>query len=183
MFGKIGKWAGENPLLLGIGVFAIGAIILVLFRKPVVVQDSGMGAFYAAQSASSASGNQLASVQAQVAGATAIAGISANRDVSLADVSARYSAQVNTVQAQTDITLAQLNKDVELSRETTKIQAQNKAYWQGVGQNALQGQALPYLLQGLLNPATSENAASVMNVWARYASQFWDANAKQGNTV
>lgn len=177
------KWAGDHPLVLGVAVFAVGAVVLLMFRKPVVVQDSGMGAFYAAQSASAASGNQLAAVQAQVAGATAIAQIAANRDATLADTAAKYSAQVNTTQAQTDLALAQLNKDVALAQETTKIQAQNKAYWQGVGQNALQGQALPYMLQALLNPATSQSAASVMNTWAVYASQFWDANAQAGNTV
>ena len=62
-------------------------------------------------------------------------------------------------------------------------QAQNKAYWQGVGQNALQGQALPYLLQALQNPnpVVSNNARAVFEDFSLRATQFWDANAKVGN--
>jgi hypothetical protein len=177
------KWAIDNPIPLALGVFAVGAVLLLVLRKPTVIQDSGMGAFYAAQSAGAQSGNELAKVQAQVAGATAIAGIAAKRDETLSDTAGRYSVQLATVGAQTSLELAGMNKEVELVRERTKIEAQNKAYWQGVGQNALQGQALPYLLQGLLNPSTSAGAASVLNTWAKYASQFWDANAQRGNTA
>lgn len=166
------KWAAENPLMLGLGVFAVGAVFLLLFRKPTVVQDSGMGAFYAAQASSANSGNQLAAVQAQVAGATA-----------LATIAAEYQTKVATVGAQTDVKLAELNSGVLMGQQELQRQAQNKAYWQGVGQNALQGQALPYLLQALNsnNPVVSNNARGVLEDFSFRATQFWDANAKVGN--
>ncbi len=174
-FSGAASWAGKNPVLLGVGVFAVGAVLLLLLRKPTVIQDSGMGAFYAAQAAGNNSGNQLAAVQAQVAGATAIAGIAASRDTTLADIGGRYSIEANTVRAQLDRDLAGLNQEVALAQERTRVEAQNKAYWQGVGQNALQGQSLPYLLQALMNPSTSTQAAAVMKAQIEGASQYYAA--------
>jgi hypothetical protein len=166
------KWAGDNPLILALGVFAVGVVVLLTLRKPVVVQDNGMSAFYAAQGASNSTSNQLAAVQAQVAGATA-----------LATIAGEYNAKITTVRAQTDVELAKVNKDVALGSQELQRQAQNKAYYQGVGQNALQGQALPYLLQALQssNPVVSNNAKEVMTDWTKRATQFWDAQAKVGN--
>lgn len=166
------KWAGDNPLILAIGVFVIGGFVLLAMRKPVVVQDSGMSAFYAAQAASNQSGNQLAAVQAQVAGQTQIAALATD-----------YQSRVNTVRAQTDVKLAELNQGVILGQQKLQIEAQNKAYWQGVGQNALQGQALPYLLSALQspNPVVSTNARLVLEDFSGRATQFWDATARTGN--
>lgn len=166
------KFVGDHPVILGAGVFAVGVIVLLSFRKPVVVQDSGMGAFYAAQSASAQSGNELAAVQAQVAGATAIA-----------TIAGEFQAKTNTVRAQTDVRLAELNGDVIKGQQELQRQAQNKAYWQGVGQNALQGQALPYLLQALQssNPVVSTNARAVFEDFSLRATQFYDASNPGGN--
>jgi hypothetical protein len=181
-------WGGKHPVTLAVGVFAVGAVILLLMRPRPVVMDNGMGAFYAAQSASANSGNQLAAVEAQVTGATAIAQIAASRDVSLAstagnnsaqlaDIAGKYSVQVNTIQAQTDTTLASFNHDVLMKAEDTRQQAQKQAYFQGVGQNAEQEHALPYLLQALMQGGTTATAAaSVLNRFIEGGSQYYAAH-------
>lgn len=178
------KWAGDHPVLIAVGVFAVGAVFLLMSR-PAPAGDSGIGAFYAAQAAQANSGNQLAGVQAQVAGATAIAKIASERDqaiaatsgataanlatiqgksaADLADIAGKYNVQVNTVQAQRDVTLAGYNRDISLAAELTRQQAQKQSFFLGVGQNQVQGASLPYLLQALQQGgAAGANARDVL---------------------
>lgn len=140
------EWAGHHPVPVALGVFAVGAVLLLVFRGN-SGGDNGMGAFYAAQAAQAASGNALMTTQAQVKGATAIAQIAADRDVHLADTGAATSLAINTVQAQTDVNLANINASVLSQAELTRQQAQKQQFFLGVGIQQLLGQSLPYLLQ------------------------------------
>lgn len=149
-------WAAKNPVPVALGVFAIGAFVLLFMRKPVVVQDSGMGAFYAAQAAGNASGNELAMIQAQVGGAVAAARIAAERDLGLADKAGSFSIQANTIKAQTDTTLAAFNRDVLLNQELTRQQGQRQQYWLGVKQEQILDKISPYIMNQPNGPAIFE---------------------------
>ncbi len=142
------EWAGKHPVPTAIGVFAVGAVLLLMLRGGGggAAPDNGMGAFYAAQAASAASGNQLAAVQAQGKAATAIAQIGADRDTHLGDTAAATSIAVNTVQAQTDLGLAGINAGVLNNAELTRQQAQRQQFFLSVGQQQIEGQLAPYLL-------------------------------------
>jgi hypothetical protein len=167
------NWAGKNPVLLAFGVFIVGAIVLIAMRKPVQVVDSGMGAFYAAQAASTNSGNQLAAVQAQVAGATAIAGIAANRDATIADIGAKLNAEVNTVRAQTDIELARVNQAIVDTEHVTRQMIAKQQFFLATGQNQLQGQSLPYLIQlAAMGGAQSQAASDIMRAQIAGATKY-----------
>lgn len=153
--------------MVGVGVFAIGAILLLMMRGGGSSGDNGMSAFYAAQAASAASGNQLAAVQEQGKAATAIAQIAANRDVdlsqsqiqlaqitgqtsaNLAEIGGKYTVQANTIAAQRDVDLANINAAILNQAEITRQQAQKQQFFLGVGQQQLQTAALPFLLQRL----------------------------------
>jgi len=107
------KWAGDHPVMVAVGVFGIGAIILLMMQpKSSGGGDNGMGAFYAAQSAQAASGNSLMAIQEQSKAAVALGGIAADRDKHIADTASATNIAVNTVQAQTDVNLAQINADL-----------------------------------------------------------------------
>jgi len=145
------EWAGKHPVPTALGVFAVGAVLLLMFRggRTAPASDGGMSAFYAAQAASAASGNQLAAVQEQGKAATAIAQIAAGRDTHIADTAAATNIAVNTVQAQTDVQLAGINAGVLNSAELTRQQAQKQQFFLSVGQQQIEGQAFPYFLQQL----------------------------------
>lgn len=193
MSGAVSKavnFAGEHPVMTALGVFAIGAVVLVVLRGSGGGGEGGssMSAFYAASAASSSAGNQLAAVQAQVNGATAIAKIAADRDVALlsatgatqkelAELAGKYNAQMATVKSQTDLVLADYSREVALAQEKTRIEAQNKAYWQGVGQNQIQGASLAYLLQAINsgNPTSAAAARDVMLAQIKGGSQYYAA--------
>jgi CCR4-NOT transcriptional regulation complex NOT5 subunit len=157
-------WAGEHPVTTGVGVFAIGAILLLMLRPSSGGANNGMASFYAAQAAQAQSGNSLMAVQEQGKAATAIAQISANRDVHIADTAAATNAQINTVQAQTDVSLAGINAGVANAAEMTRQQAQRQQFFLGVGEQQLQGQATPFFLNNMAsgNPAS---AAAALAAW------------------
>jgi len=68
------SYAGKHPVTVAVGVFAVGAVLLLLLRGNGGGQtsDGGMNAFYAAQAAQASSGNALLAAQKQVMGAIAI---------------------------------------------------------------------------------------------------------------
>lgn len=156
------NWAGEHPVTVAVGVFAFGAIVLLMLsgRKGGVAANNGMGAFYAAQASQAASGNSLMAVQAQGKTATAIAQIAADRDKAIATT----GAGVATVQSQTDLGIAQVNADVLNNAELTRQQAQRQQFFLGVGAQQIEGQAFPYFLQDFSsgNPVSS---AAALTAW------------------
>lgn len=92
-------WAGEHPIPTAVGVFAVGAILLLVLRPATpTVADNGMSAFYAAQAVQATSGNQLMAVQNQDATALGVAQVAAARDVGMV-----------TAQGATDTSLASIN--------------------------------------------------------------------------
>lgn len=163
-FHGVVEFAGKHPVGTAVGVFAVGAVILLLMKGgSAPASDGGMSAFYAAQAASAASGNQLAAVQEQGKAATAIAQIAAGRDVHLADTASATTIAVNTVQAQTDVSLAGINASVLNSAELTRQQAQKQQFFLGVGIQQLFGQSMPYLLQNFAQGGDS--AAAALAAW------------------
>jgi len=153
-------WAGEHPVTTAVGVFAVGAVILLILKPGAApAGDNGMSAFYAAQAAQSASGNSLMAIQAQGKAATAIAQISADRDTHIADTASAANIAINTVQAQTDLGLAGINADVLNNAELTRQQAQKQQFFLATGQQQIEGQALPYFLQQISGGGASANAA------------------------
>jgi hypothetical protein len=179
------KWAGDNPVIVAVGVFAVGAVFILMNSKPAPAGNNGMAAFYAAQAASAQSGNQLAMVQAQVTGAQGIAKIQSERDqaiastsgatalglattqgksaAELAEIAGKYNVQTNTIQAQRDVNLANINRDVLLESERTRQMAQKQQFFLGVGQNQIQGASLPYLLSAIQQGGSGgANAMQVM---------------------
>lgn len=154
-------WAGEHPVTVAVGVFAVGAILLLMMRKPSAAgANNGMASFYAAQAAQASSGNSLMAVQSQGKTATAIAQIAADRDKAIANT----GAAVATVQSQTDVQLAQVNADVLNNAELTRQQAQRQQFFLGVGAQQIEGQAFPYFLQDFSsgNPVSS---AAALTAW------------------
>lgn len=183
------EWAGKHPVTVAVGVFALGAVFLLFMRgSSSGTGDGGMSAFYAAQAAQAASGNQLMAVQAQGKTATAIAQIAADRDVQLADyatqaaatqvaggislaeIAAAASAHAATVQSQTDIQLAQYNRDVLMASELTRQQAQKQQFYLNAGIQQIYGQTSPYLLQ-LIGQGGQQAAAAVEWIKAAIAGQ------------
>lgn len=159
------EFAGKHPVGTAVGVFAVGALLLLMFRGggSAPASDGGMSAFYAAQAASNASGNQLAAVQEQGKAATAIAQIGANRDMHLGDTAAATSIAVNTVQAQTDVQLAGINASVLSQAELTRQQAQKQQFFLSVGIQQLLGQSMPFLIDLMRHGGTGADAAA--SVW------------------
>jgi hypothetical protein len=152
-------WAGEHPVTTAVGAFAIGAVVLLMMRgSGGGGGDNGMGAFYAAQSAQSASGNSLAAVQAQSKAAVQIAQLASDRDVALATANGATNVQLAGINKDAtvavaglnmgrDVTIAGYGRDVALSQELTAQQGQRQQFWLATGQNQVQGQSLPWILE------------------------------------
>lgn len=159
------EWAGKHPVPTALGVFAVGAVLLLMMRGggSAPASDGGMSAFYAAQAASNASGNQLAAVQEQGKAATAIAQIAAGRDIHIADTASATNIAVNTVQAQTDVQLAGINAGVLSQAELTRQQAQRQQFFLSTGIQQIFGQAMPYFLQQFSQGGDS--AAAALAAW------------------
>jgi hypothetical protein len=122
---RIEAWGKAHPVMLGVLVFVIGAIILWLLiprSGGAAAQAGPSDAYYNAQAAMAASGNQLAAAQlaaqahandtqaqltatqTQVAGAATIAGIQAQQATDIATIQANYlTAHDKTVAASTDL--------------------------------------------------------------------------------
>lgn len=161
------SWMGDHPVLVAVAVFAVGGMVLLSLNKGGGgSSDGGMGAFYAAQSAQQASNNQVN--VAQVQGQTAVA---------LAQVQGTTATGIATLATQRDTAIAQMNSDLSSKSLDLAKEAQNKAYWQGVGQDQLEGQALPYLLQAIesANPLTSSNAADTLQAFIHASQQYYAA--------
>lgn len=151
------EWAGKHPVPVAMGVFAVGAIILLMMR-PTSSGDNGMSAFYAAQSAQAASGNSLMAVQ------------DTNKtQVALADIAGQYGVQVNTIRAQTDVSLAGINADVLNNQELTRQQAQRQQFFLGAGQQGIEAAAFPYFLRNF-SSGDPVQAASALDAWKALAA-------------
>jgi hypothetical protein len=133
-FTKIVDWAGDHPVLIGVGVFAIGGLVLLSLNKG-GGDGSGMTSFYAAQAAQNASNNSVALAQVQGATATGIAKIAAGQNVTIADTQARVAL------AQTDAATS-----LGLARNTTAQQGQKQQFFLDVGEQQIEGAIAPYIL-------------------------------------
>jgi hypothetical protein len=147
-FGKVTEWAGEHPVMLGVGIFAIGGIIIILMNSgssssASASAGSGMASFYAAQSAQQASNNTVALAQVQGATDTAVAQIAANQNVSIAQASDALAA----TQSNNSLTLG-------LEQETTAQMGQKQQFFLDTGEQQIEGQIAPYVMY---NP----NAAAI----------------------
>lgn len=122
-------WSGKHPVTLAVGVFAIGAVILLMMKghggDPAA---GGMGQFYAAQAAQAASGNSLMAVQANDKTAVALAGIAADRDKTLG------LANLSTQQT------------LGLAANDTAQQGQKQQFWLATGLQQIFGAQLPFLV-------------------------------------
>lgn len=103
-------WAEKHPVPLAIGVFCVGAVLLLLLsgsKSSAASSGSGLGTFYAAQAAQASSGNQLMATQDQDKTAVALAQIGASNQQALATTSAGVS--LASIDANQAVALKQLN--------------------------------------------------------------------------
>lgn len=86
-------WAKEHPVPLAIGVFAVGAVVLLLMNSGSSSSSgsSGLSSFYAAQAAQAQSGNSLMATQDQDKTAVALAQIGTANQQALATTAAGVS--------------------------------------------------------------------------------------------
>lgn len=167
MISKAVDWAGEHPITTAVGAFAIGAVLLIVLKGGGGGgAGSAMSSFYAAQAAQAASGNTLAASQAQSAAAVSVAQIAAARDVTIAQTSGSTQTGLAQINGSTQVQLAQINAPLALAQETTNQQAQKQQFWLATGEQQLQGQAAPYLLQDLARGGNSGAGAAA--VWADF---------------
>lgn len=161
------NWAGKHPVTVAVGVFALGAVLLLVLRKPAASGNNGMSAFYAAQAAQAASGNSLMAVQNQVKGATAIAQIQADQNV-----------QIATIGGQTSTNLAGINASVANAAELTRQEAQRQQFFLGVGQQQIEGAAFPYFLQDIAsgNPNAGAGALAAWLALIQGGDQYHPAH-------
>lgn len=138
-FSSAVHWAGDHPVTTAVGAFATGAILLLMLRGH-GGGNNGMSAFYAAQAAQAASGNQLMAAQDANKTAVAVAGIAADRDKSLATISGGASVQLATING----TIAQSHDAaavaINSANQTTIQQKQRQDYYLGKGALELQSQ-------------------------------------------
>lgn len=122
-------WAGDHPVIVGVGVFAIGGLILLSLSKGAPTQsDGGMGAFYAAQAAQNASNNSVALAQVQGATETAVAGLAANQNVA---INASNNATATTL---------------GLALNDTAQQGQKQQFFLDTGEQQIEGAIAPYVM-------------------------------------
>ena len=119
-------WAAEHPVPVAVGVFALGAIVLLATSHGGGSQaGAGMGAFYAAQAAQVQAGANLAARQSDNATALGIASLQAGvaKD--------KTAALVTMAKSDNDLAAYQTYKQVRLQTQ----QSQEAQYLASTGGN------------------------------------------------
>lgn len=128
MWGELESWGKAHPLALGLTIFAIGAVLIWLFSRGSSATNTSTSptqpsdAYYQAQAAVAASGNQLQAAQlsAQSQANTVNAAVTANANqiagqVALANIASNQAVATATIGA--DVT----NKQTAASQESTDL--------------------------------------------------------------
>lgn len=134
------EYVKHNPVVGGLGVFAIGLAVLYFlgFFKSAPA-DNGAGAYYAATVADATSGNQLQSDYVNAAAATAQAGIAADAyatvqskwaDTQLAITNSNNDVAPTLADAQTEQYL--IGGLTQLAGQTQTVQSKNNGFF-GIG--------------------------------------------------
>jgi hypothetical protein len=120
VFGKVISYVKSNPLVIGVGLFGIGAIYLLsrgsggaAAGQIAQANSTATAAYYAAESAQGTAGDQLAMAQINANAATSIAGIQAGTSVTN-----------NTTWANADVTQTLSNNQTALAIAPVQAQAQ-----------------------------------------------------------
>lgn len=109
-------WAAEHPVPVAVGVFAVGAVLLLLMGgKGGQASDGGMSAFYAAQAAQTNAAAGLAATQSNNATALGIADLQGKYGLASASVNNQAAVTIN--QSNNDLSAYQTYKQVRLGTQ------------------------------------------------------------------
>lgn len=111
---KVERWGSEHPVMLGIGIFVIGAVLLYLFvggskAAPAPVQQDLTGSYLTAQAQATQAGNNNAAAQAYLQAQTTVSKdqLTASQghdaaQVTVADLAKQTYLGIAGIQASTD---------------------------------------------------------------------------------
>lgn len=111
-------WAAKHPIPVAVGVFAVGAILLLMMGghgSSSSSSSSDMSAFYAAQAAQAADGASVATTQSNNATALGIAQIQGN--TSTANTASNNAASVAMNQSNNNLSAYQTYKATRLATQ------------------------------------------------------------------